>query len=161
MSRVEAVSARVGELRLEDLGAEALDAESVNVTALNCAGVPTLIEVAFTEKWGGAGWQRAFSCPVCGAAARVLTLDDDVAACGRCRRRRTRQSREKNVRAWREGALADELARAVLRSCEDVLPLRATARRLQRRALGRADACVALADAAIRHANRALRGQRD
>lgn len=159
MNSFQAVSARIGVLRLDDLGALAGEGMSATVLALNAVGVPVLVQVSFTEKWGGRGWQRALRCPQCGAAARVLAINDDVAACGRCKRRRTPQSRQKNVRAWREGELADQLARAVLRGRPEVLPLRATTRRLERRAIAQADACIALAVGAVRHADRALRGQ--
>jgi len=156
MSSFQAVSVRVGELRLEDLGAIVVDADVITVLALSSAGVPVFVEVTFTGKWGGAGWQHAFECPLCGLAARVLAIDDHVAACGRCRRRRTVQSRQKNVRAWREGELADELTRFLLGRRIDVAQMRRTARKLRSRTVVRGQAALARAEAALAAANRAL-----
>lgn len=156
MTRFQAASARIGELHLGDFIAYASDAETISVVALDSTGSPRLLEVRLTRKWGG-GWQVAMACPLCSLPARVLMIDVDVVACGRCMRRPTLQATRKNQTRWREDALADLLARNLLNGRDDKYQARQTARTLGRRALARAESSLVLAARAIGAANRALR----
>lgn len=157
MSSFQATSVRIGELRIEDLPSHVGHPEHLTILALDAQGVPTLVEVGFAQKWGN-GWATVFACPLCASPARVLLVSNDLVACGRCKRRPTVQSRRKNQASWSEGQLADELAQALLNDQAGKDPqMRSTARKLRRRALGNAEASLALAAGAIGVANRALR----
>lgn len=157
MSSFQAISVRVGELRIEDLSAHVEHPERLTILALDAQGVPALVDVGFAQKWGN-GWSTAFECPLCSSPARVLLISNELVACGRCKRRPTLQSRRKNQASWREGHLADELARALLNEQPGKdLQMRSAARKLRRRALGNAEAALVLAAGAIGAANRALR----
>jgi hypothetical protein len=157
MSNFQAVSVRVGEVRLADLVHLAGCLPSLRVLALNDLGVPVVVDVAMIEKWSSGGWTLAFACPRCSSPARVLSIHNDAAVCGRCWRRPTRQARDKNRSDWHEGQLADGLARGLLSTRTMNLPTpKGTARKLRKRSLARTGVCLALAVDAIRRADRAL-----
>lgn len=182
MSTFQARSVRVGELRLDDLIHLVGDSPSLTVLAINEQAAPLVVDVAMTKKWGGNGWTSAFACPLCGLPARVLSIrtkqvtqsttfvsssshiprnnHSNGVACGRCQRRPTLQARNKNRSDWAEARLADTLVRGLLGN-RAITPATATARTLRRRSLARASACIDLAAAAIRTADKALKESRE
>src|SRR5690349_13237576 len=123
MTTFEAVSVRIGEVRLEDLLPQTDETETLTVLALDAHGVPVVLPLRFTSKWGGS-WQRALACPRCAGAARVLSITENVAACGKCWPRRTRQQQNKNSAEWgAEGKVADRLLRIVLAAPLSATPI--------------------------------------
>jgi hypothetical protein len=160
--RVEAHLPRLGELRVEDvrlvLGASFWDARDIEAHVLApVGGVPSSQRVALGWKRSGRGDHRALICPVCHALKEILYTDGGGGlACAGCLKRRTREQRELNTRAWRKlgGREEDRLLRLLRRDGLSSVGLdraRALAVEILRGDRDRLDALCPRIDAALRY----------
>ena len=119
--KVEAISSRLGELRLEDvraaLGRRFADLEHVDVLVAGAPGqMPSAARVAITSVQRGAALHTALACPRCSQARWVLLADGQGGlACKSCSRYRTRRQMEWHRRDFKRysGRQEDLLLRAL------------------------------------------------
>jgi len=139
-------SFRVNEIRLDELLAEAGDAEEFDVLVLDESGNESCVRLKYTEKFGATSWRKELQCQRCGGPARVLRIAHGLARCRQCFPVPTQHHRHKNATHWKEeGALADSIVRSISKSESTKKVRRARQRlaaRLTRNALSNASRVI-------------------
>ena len=120
---VEALLPRIGERRIEDvrrvMGDRIWKVEHLDVCVLApVGGVPSAQRIVLGWKRSGRGDHRAMLCPTCRQPKEILYADGGGRLrCSVCSKRRTREQREANLRAWKKlgGREEDQLLRLLQR----------------------------------------------